>query len=102
MDNAFSNPNSHVNVSVLNWLCRHINHIQHLRQTQTETEIKTDSDISQDLLELYCGNGNHTMALSRYFRRVLSVELSKVLVAAAQENLEENNIENVTVVACDR
>ncbi len=52
----------------------------------------------QDLLELYCGNGNFTLPLStRFFRRVLATELAKSSVYAAQWNIEQNQIENTQV-----
>lgn len=51
-----------------------------------------------DLLELYCGGGNHTVALSRKFQRVVGVEIDKRLVAVARENLVLNGIENTTII----
>ena len=43
-----------------------------------------------DLLELYCGNGNHTVALAKYFRLLLAVEIDKKLCDAAEYNLSTN------------
>lgn len=40
-----------------------------------------------DLLELYCGNGNFSLALARNFDRVLATEIAKPSVAAAQYNI---------------
>ena len=51
-----------------------------------------------DFLELYCGNGNFTIAMAPMFRRVLATEVSKVSVAAAKENLVANGVTNVDVV----
>lgn len=51
-----------------------------------------------DLLELYCGNGNFTIALAPLFERVLATEVSKSSVAAAHYNLEANRVDNVTLV----
>ena len=51
-----------------------------------------------DFLELYCGNGNFTVAMAPMFRRVLATEVSKVSVAAAKENLVANGVANVDVV----
>src|SRR5690606_27765977 len=51
-----------------------------------------------DLLELYCGNGNFTLPLSTCFRRVMATELAKRSVYSAVENLEANGVENVTLV----
>ena len=50
-----------------------------------------------DLVELYCGNGNFTVALAENFRRVLATEISRTSVASARENLAANGIDNVTV-----
>ncbi|KAH8046975.1 S-adenosylmethionine-dependent tRNA (m5U54) methyltransferase [Aureococcus anophagefferens] len=38
----------------------------------------------RDLLELYCGNGNFTIPLSRHFRKVLATELTKPNAAFAR------------------
>ena len=51
-----------------------------------------------DLLELYCGNGNFTMALAPLFGKVLATEVSKSSVQAAQYNLEANAIGNTRIV----
>ncbi len=54
--------------------------------------------LSGDLLELYCGNGNFTIPLSKEFNRVLATEISKTSVNSALYNLEKNTIDNVTIV----
>ena len=51
-----------------------------------------------DLLELYCGNGNFTIALAPLFGRVLATELSKSSVRAALYNIEANGADNITMV----
>jgi len=48
-----------------------------------------------DLLELYCGNGNFSIALADKFRRVFATEISKTSVKAANDNKEMNQIENI-------
>merc|ERR1712232_706384 len=48
-----------------------------------------------DLLELYCGNGNFSIALAPFFRNVLATEVVKVLVDTALVNMEVNNVSNV-------
>ncbi|CAE8611451.1 unnamed protein product [Polarella glacialis] len=48
-----------------------------------------------DLLELYCGNGNFAVALAPCFRRVLATELVKALVDTAKLNAEYNDATNV-------
>jgi tRNA (uracil-5-)-methyltransferase len=50
------------------------------------------------LLELYCGNGNFTIALAPLFDRVLATEVSKSSVRAADYNLEANGVDNVAMV----
>ncbi len=55
-------------------------------------------DCSGDLLELYCGNGNFTLPLSRCFDKVLATEISKTSVNSANYNLQMNSIDNVQVV----
>ena len=51
-----------------------------------------------DLLELYCGNGNFTLPLATRVRRVLATEISKTSVNAALANLADNGIDNVELV----
>lgn len=51
-----------------------------------------------DLLELYCGNGNFTLPLATRARQVLATEISKTSVNAALHNLEENGVDNVRLV----
>jgi len=51
-----------------------------------------------DLLELYCGNGNFTLPLASAVRRVLATEVSKSATAAARANLLENAVDNVELV----
>jgi tRNA (uracil-5-)-methyltransferase len=51
-----------------------------------------------DLLELYCGNGNFTLPLATRVRKVLATEISKSSVNAALANLEDNGVDNVCLV----
>ncbi|KFC76854.1 tRNA (uridine(54)-C5)-methyltransferase TrmA [Buttiauxella agrestis] len=80
VENSFTQPNAAMNVHMLEWA---------LDATQ---------DSSGDLLELYCGNGNFSLALARNFNRVLATEIAKPSVAAAQYNIEANEIENVQII----
>jgi tRNA (uracil-5-)-methyltransferase len=77
---SFSQPNGDVNRQMLGWACQQA------------------AGLGGDLLELYCGNGNFTVALAPLFHRVLATEVSKTSVQAAQYNLEANQIENVSLV----
>jgi len=79
VENSFTQPNAAINVQMLSWA----------RDT-TRT-------CGGDLLELYCGNGNFTLALSDQFDRVLATEIAKVSVNSAQYNLQLNGIENVAI-----
>ena len=80
VEGAFTQPNGGVNRQMLHWACQ---------QTQA---------LGGDLLELYCGNGNFTVALAPLFERVLATEVSKSSVAAAHYNLEANGLKNVSIV----
>lgn len=80
VENSFTQPNAGMNVQMLEWAL----------------------DVTQgsqgDLLELYCGNGNFSLALARNFRRVLATEIAKPSVAAAQYNIAANRIDNVQII----
>ena len=51
-----------------------------------------------DLIELYCGNGNFSIALAENFNRVLATEISKTSVASAQHNIALNGVENLQII----
>lgn len=55
-------------------------------------------DRDDDLLELYCGNGNFTLPLATRARKALATEISKTSVNAALHNLDDNGVDNVTLV----
>jgi tRNA (uracil-5-)-methyltransferase len=76
---AFSQPNAAVCEQMLNWA----------------TEVA--QPLEGDLLELYCGNGNFTLPLSRQFNRVLATEIAKSSVSTAIANIADNNIENIEI-----
>lgn len=80
VENSFTQPNATINIKMLEW-------------AQTVTH---NSD--HDLLELYCGNGNFSLALANNFRRVLATEISKSSVASAQYNINVNQLRNVTIL----
>lgn len=79
-EGAFTQPNAQVNQHMLSWAYDVL------------------GDREDDLLELYCGNGNFTLPLATRVRRVLATEISKTSVYAALANLSENRINNVTLV----
>jgi tRNA (uracil-5-)-methyltransferase len=79
-EGAFTQPNGTVNQKMLNWAFEAL------------------GEREDDLLELYCGNGNFTLPLATRVRKVLATEISKTSVAAALHNLDDNGIDNVTLV----
>ncbi|WP_435946650.1 tRNA (uridine(54)-C5)-methyltransferase TrmA [Dryocola sp. BD586] len=80
VENSFTQPNAAMNIQMLEWA------------------LEATSNSSGDLLELYCGNGNFSLALARNFNRVLATEIAKPSVAAAQYNIAANKIENVQII----
>jgi len=79
-EQAFSQPNGLVNTRMIEWACDQA------------------CDLPGDLLELYCGNGNFTLPLSRQFGSVIATEVSKASIRAARFNLQDNDIDNVQLV----
>ncbi|VEJ56864.1 tRNA (uridine(54)-C5)-methyltransferase TrmA [Pragia fontium] len=79
-ENSFTQPNAAVNIHMLEWA------------------LSVTEGSKGDLLELYCGNGNFSLALARNFNRVLATEIAKPSVAAAQFNIAANKIENVQII----
>jgi len=80
VENSFTQPNGNVNEQMLLWA-----------QQATIGE-------GGDLIELYCGNGNFSIALAQNFERVLGTEISKTSVRSAQINIKANNIDNINIV----
>ena len=76
---SFTQPNAQVNQKMLTWACNCL------------------ANSSDDLVELYCGNGNFTAVLAQYFDKVLATEISKVSVNSANTNFTANKIDNVTI-----
>lgn len=84
VEGSFTQPNATICQKMLEW-------------SLDVTAAATDN--SRDLLELYCGNGNFSLAMAPNFRRVLGTELSKASVAAAQWNIEANGTKNIHIAA---
>ena len=80
VENSFTQPNGGVNEQMLMW-------------AQQAT-----LNARGDLIELYCGNGNFSIALAENFDRVLGTEISKTSVRSAQINIKANNIDNINIV----
>ncbi len=80
VENSFTQPNAAVNEKMLAWaqdLC---------------------APLQNDLLELYCGNGNFSIALAGQFNRVLATEISKSSVHSAQYNIAANKVDNLDII----
>ncbi|NOU53081.1 tRNA (uridine(54)-C5)-methyltransferase TrmA [Pseudoalteromonas sp. JBTF-M23] len=80
VENSFTQPNAKVNEKMLAWaqsIC---------------------APLQNDLLELYCGNGNFSIALAGSFNRVLATEISKSSVHSAQYNIAANKVENLDII----
>ncbi|BAE75429.1 tRNA (uracil-5)-methyltransferase [Sodalis glossinidius str. 'morsitans'] len=80
IENSFTQPNAGINVHMLEWA------------------LAATEGAQGDLLELYCGNGNFSLALARHFDRVLATEIAKLSVEAAHYNIAANHIDNVQIV----
>jgi tRNA (uracil-5-)-methyltransferase len=79
-EQAFTQPNGELNIRMIEWACDRAR------------------ALDGDLLELYCGNGNFTLPLSRQFDNVIATELSKASIRAARENLLQNSIDNIRMI----
>ncbi|ABZ78694.1 tRNA (uracil-5-)-methyltransferase [Shewanella halifaxensis HAW-EB4] len=80
IENSFTQPNGKVSVKMLEWA------------------IDVTKNSTGDLLELYCGNGNFSIALAQNFDRVLATELAKPSVESAQYNIKVNQVENLQII----
>ncbi len=79
-EGGFTQPNPYVNEKMINWAIDRV------------------KGSNGDLLEAYCGLGNFTIPLSRYFNKVLATEISKNSIKAAKENCILNNINNISFI----
>lgn len=80
VENSFTQPNAQVAQKMLHWAR------------------KVSKSAQGDLIELYCGNGHFSIALSEFYNQVLATEISKTSVKSAQFNIEANQVTNLTVV----
>ncbi|MDH2997684.1 tRNA (uridine(54)-C5)-methyltransferase TrmA [Pasteurellaceae bacterium LFhippo2] len=80
VENSFTQPNGKMNIKMLEWA----------RSCTANSQ--------GDLLELYCGNGNFSIALASNFRKVLATEISKSSVESAQYNIEKNGVDNLQII----
>ncbi|WP_324683056.1 tRNA (uridine(54)-C5)-methyltransferase TrmA [Bibersteinia trehalosi] len=80
VENSFTQPNAKINIQMLQWA----------RSCTANSQ--------GDLLELYCGNGNFSIALASNFRKVLATEISTSSVNSAQYNIEKNGVNNLNII----
>ena len=80
VEGSFTQPNGQVNRKMLGWA----NTIS--RQ------------LEGDLLELYCGNGNFSIALAPCFNQVVATEISRTSIKSAQYNIQLNSTTNLQVL----
>jgi len=80
IEGSFTQPNAFINERMLDWAA------------------KVTANSHGELLELYCGNGNFTLPLSRNFSTVLATEVSSTSIRCAEHNIAMNDIANVQVV----
>lgn len=80
VENSFTQPNAVVATKMLEWA------------------IDATKGSQGDLLELYCGNGNFSIALADNFDKVLATELAKPSVDAAQHNIQINDVKNLSII----
>ena len=80
VENSFTQPNAAVATQMLTWARQQVDRIG-----------------GGDLLELYGGNGNFSIALSDRFERIVMTEISKTSIRSARFNVALNNISNIVV-----
>jgi len=82
---TFSQPNALVNELMLTWA--------------TKVSDRRHGIVDNDLLELYCGNGNFTVPLAKLiFDSALASETNRAAVADARWALQYNDVSNTNVV----
>ena len=89
VEGSFSNPNRKITIATMEFL------------RDCAREIRKAEGRPLRLLELYCGNGNHSCALAGVFERVVAVEIDTKLVRAASESCAMNGVTNVEIVLAD-
>lgn len=83
-ESSFSQPNPFINTKMLEFV------ITHLKTLYPQPK--------SDMLELYCGGGNFSIALSGIFRQILATEVVKSAISLLKQNMEQNACENITPV----
>jgi tRNA (uracil-5-)-methyltransferase len=80
-ESGFTQPNPAVNIHMIEWAIKQAKKIE-----------------GGDFLESYCGLGNFTIPLAKYFNKVLATEISKRSIYAAKENCELNGVSNIEFI----
>jgi len=80
-ESGFTQPNPAVNVHMIEWAIKQAKKVE-----------------GGDFLESYCGLGNFTLPLSKYFDKVLATEISKRSIYAAKENCALNGVDNIEFI----
>jgi tRNA (uracil-5-)-methyltransferase len=80
-ESGFTQPNPAVNIHMIEWAIKQAKKVQ-----------------GGDFVESYCGLGNFTLPLSKYFNRVLATEISKRSIYAAKENCVLNDVKNIEFI----
>lgn len=80
VESSFTQPNAGINQQMLQWAAD-------LAKT-----------MSGDLLELYCGNGNFSLALAPHFKNVIATELARSSIKSAEYNIVLNDIQNIQLL----
>jgi len=99
VEGAFSQPNGGVCQHMLSW-AQSVTAPPRITTTIAVGDSNNNGgndEHKHDLLELYCGNGNFTIALAENFRKVVATEISKTSVAAAHKNITLNSVDNIFV-----
>ena len=84
IEGGFTQPNGEMNQQMLSWA----------RACADDLGERSERG---DLLELYCGNGNFSVAMANKFDRVMATEISKTSVNAAQVNIADNKVDNLII-----
>jgi len=80
-ESGFTQPNPAVNIHMIEWAIKQAKKVK-----------------GGDFLESYCGLGNFTIPLAKYFDKVLATEISKRSIYAAKENCELNGVTNIEFI----
>ena len=80
-ESGFTQPNPAVNIKMIEWAIKQAKKVN-----------------GGDFLESYCGLGNFTIPLSKYFNKVLATEVSKRSIYSAKENCVLNGVNNIEFI----